>query len=116
MFWSADDFYPIDTVYFVTSTTLPLRFLYFDLQAKDCEKVKATARELLTTLKAQKLALDWRKKQQARADVRVTIEKHLDAGLPRAYTPDLFQQKTAAVFQHVYASYFGAGKSVYEAA
>ena len=26
------------------------------------------------------------------------------------------EQKTAAVFQHVYASYFGAGKSVYEAA
>ena len=87
-----------------------------EMSDADCEKVKATARELLTTLKAEKLALDWRKKQQARADVRVTIEKHLDAGLPCAYTPDLFQQKTAAVFQHVYASYFGAGKSVYEAA
>ena len=82
----------------------------------DCEKVKATARDLLSTLRAGEFALDWRKKQQARAAVRVTIEEHLDGGLPRAYTPDLFQQKTAAVFQHVYASYFGGGKSVYEAA
>lgn len=82
----------------------------------DRERVKATARELLTTLKAGKFALDWRKKQQACAAVRVAIEEHLDGGLPGAYTPDLFQQKTAAVFQHVYASYFGGGKSVYEAA
>ena len=87
-----------------------------EMSAADREKVKVTARELLDALKAGKLALDWRKKQQARADVRVTIEKHLDDGLPRVYTPDLFQQKTSAVFQHVYASYFGAGKSVYEAA
>ena len=87
-----------------------------EMSDADCEKVKATACELLATLKAGKLALDWRKKQQARAAVRVAIEENLDAGLPRAYTPDLFQQKTAAVFQHVYASYFGAGRSVYKAA
>lgn len=37
-----------------------------------------TARELLATLKAGKLVLDWRKRQQARAEVRVTIEKLLD--------------------------------------
>ncbi|MDE2924744.1 MAG: type I restriction endonuclease subunit R [Acidobacteriota bacterium] len=87
-----------------------------EMGAADREKVKVTARELLEALHAGKLALDWRKKQQARAAVRVTIEQRLDAGLPRAYTPDLFQQKAAAVFQHVYASYFGGGKSVYEAA
>ena len=60
--------------------------------------------------------LDWRKRQQARAEVRVTIEKLLDHGLPRAYTPELFEQKTAAVFQHVYDAYYGAGRSVYAAA
>ncbi|MHC1758134.1 MAG: type I restriction enzyme endonuclease domain-containing protein [Negativicutes bacterium] len=79
----------------------------------DREKVKATARELLTTLKTGKLVLDWRKRQQARAEVRVTIEKMLDKGLPRAYTPELFEQKTTAVFQHVYDAYYGAGRSVY---
>ncbi len=82
----------------------------------DREKVKIIARELLSTLKAGKLVLDWRKRQQARAEVRVTIEKVLDEGLPRVYTPELFEQKTTAIFQHVYDSYFGAGKSVYGAA
>jgi type I restriction enzyme R subunit len=87
-----------------------------ELSDADREKVKATARELLSTLKAGKLVLDWRKRQQARAEVRVTIEKLLDQGLPRVYTPKLFEQKTTAVFQHVYDAYYGAGRSVYAAA
>ncbi len=86
------------------------------LSATDRAKVKATARELLATLKAEKLVLDWRKRQQARAEVRVTIEKLLDQGLPGVYTPELFEQKTTAVFQHVYDAYYGAGRSVYAAA
>jgi type I restriction enzyme, R subunit len=35
----------------------------------------------------------------------LTIEDTLDAGLPRAYTPDLYQQKCSAVFEHVYENY-----------
>ncbi|MEW5736353.1 MAG: type I restriction endonuclease subunit R [Thermodesulfobacteriota bacterium] len=80
------------------------------------EKVKLTARELLATLKKSKLVLDWRKRQQARAEVKVTIEKVLDEGLPRAYTPELYEEKTSAVYQHVYDAYFGAGRSIYKAA
>jgi type I restriction enzyme R subunit len=87
-----------------------------EMSDADRDKVKATAQELLATLKAGKLVLDWRKRQQARAEVRVTIEKLLDQGLPRAYTPELFEQKTTAVFQHVYDAYSGAGRSVYAAA
>jgi type I restriction enzyme, S subunit len=34
VFWSDDDFYPIDTVYFVSSS-VPLRFLFYDLQTKN---------------------------------------------------------------------------------
>jgi len=82
----------------------------------DRNKVKATARGLLATLKESKLVLDWRKRQQARAEVRVTIEKMLDEGLPRIYTPELFQQKSTALFQHIYDAYYGAGRSVYVAA
>jgi type I restriction enzyme R subunit len=87
-----------------------------DMSKADRDKVKATARELLATLKAGKLVLDWRKRQQARAEVRVTIEKLLDRGLPKVYTPELFEQKTTAVFQHVYDAYYGAGRSVYAVA
>jgi type I restriction enzyme R subunit len=75
--------------------------------------VKSTAKELLSALKAGKLVLDWRKRQQARAEVWVTIQKFLDKGLPSIYTPELFEQKTAAIFQHVYDAYYGAERSVY---
>ena len=87
-----------------------------EMSESDRDKVKATARELLETLKTSKLVLDWRKRQQTRADVLVTIEKVLDQGLPRAYTPELFGNKTAAVFQHIYEDYYGAGRSVYTVA
>ena len=87
-----------------------------ELSEADRKKVKATARELLDTLKAGKLVLDWRKRQQARAEVWVTIEKTLDQGLPSVYSPQIFEQKTNAVYQHIYDAYFGAEGSVYASA
>jgi len=84
-----------------------------ELTKKERSQVKSTARELLETLKHEKLVLDWRKRQQARAQVRVTIETILDQCLPPAYTPELYQMKADAVFHHVYDSYYGAGRGVY---
>ena len=84
-----------------------------DLTPKDRKQVKKVARELLEALKKGKLVLDWRKRQQARAQVKVTIEKVLDAGLPPTYSPELFHRKTEAVFQHVYEKYWGAEQSLY---
>ena len=86
-----------------------------ELTKKDKKQVKKVAHELLETLKKEKLVLDWRKRQQARAEVRVTIEKILDKGLPNIFTPELFQEKAAAIFQHVFDAYYGKGKSVYAA-
>jgi type I restriction enzyme R subunit len=85
------------------------------LTTKDRNKVKKVARDLLATLKREKLVLDWRKHQQARAQVRVAIETVLDKELPDTYTPDLFHQKTEAIFQHIYESYWGDGHGVYAA-
>jgi type I restriction enzyme R subunit len=76
------------------------------------EEVKKVARELLDTLKAERLVLDWRKRQQTRAGVQLTIEQVLDK-LPSVYTPDLYQSKCSAVYQHVFDSYYGSGKSIY---
>jgi type I restriction enzyme, R subunit len=45
----------------------------------------------------------------------VTIETILDQGLPDIYTPELFEKKSAAVYQHVFDSYYGDGKGVYAA-
>jgi type I restriction enzyme R subunit len=86
--------------------------LEFLLWPEGVQQAESIARESLDTLKRQKLVLDWRKKLQARADVRLSIEKILE-GLPKAYAPDLYQQKCDAVYQHIFDSYFGPGQSIY---
>jgi type I restriction enzyme R subunit len=79
-----------------------------DITAREEKQVKKVAKDMLQTLKAQTLVLDWRKRQQSRAAVRVCIEEWLDK-LPRAYTPELFRAKCEAVYQHVYDHYAAAG-------
>ena len=76
------------------------------------KQVKAVARELLATLKEKKLVIDWRKKQQARAGVKLTIREFL-AKLPPAFGAGVRTEKLESAFQHVYDSYYGDGKSVY---
>jgi len=83
-----------------------------DLSAREKREVKRIAHELLDTLKAHKLVLDWRKRQQSRAAVQLAIQD-LVWRLPRCYTDTLCEQKSTAVYQHVYDSYYGAGQSVY---
>ena len=86
-----------------------------DLPPKDKKEVKLIARKLLQTLKQAKLVLDWRKKLRTRADVFATVKTVLD-DLPRIYTPELYQEKCDSVYRHVFDSYQGEGKSVYESA
>ena len=47
------------------------------------------------------------------ARVRLAIEDSLEEGLPRTYTPQLYQSKVSAVFEHVFESYQDEGVSVY---
>jgi type I restriction enzyme R subunit len=75
-------------------------------------EVKKVATQLLATLKQGKLVLDWKKHQSTRAGVRFTIETILDE-LPRIYTPELYEQKCETVYQHIFDSYQGQGKSLY---
>ena len=75
--------------------------------------MKDVSRTLLETLKREKLVLDWRKKQQSRADVRLTIQKILDELLPECYSKELYEQKCEAVYQHIYDSYYSDDSSVY---
>ena len=87
-----------------------------ELTEKDKQQVKMAARQLLETLKNEKLVLDWRKKQQARAEVLYTIEKVLDDDLPRSFSTDLYRKKCELVYQHIYDNYYGDGRSVYDVA
>ena len=74
--------------------------------------MKKVARELLDKLKAL-LVLNWRQKAASRAQLKLAIEDALDLGLPRAYTPELYQQKCSTIFEHVYESYPEREKSIY---
>jgi hypothetical protein len=65
---------------------------------------------LLDELK-EALVLDWRKRQQTRAAVRLGIEEVLEGLLP-CYTRELYQAKCDAIYQHVFESYYGEGRSV----
>ena len=85
------------------------------LSAEERAEVKKVARDLLARLKAL-LVLNWRHKSTARSQLKLAIEDVLDAGLPRAYTPELYQQKCAAVFEHVYVSYPESESSGYRSA
>ena len=75
--------------------------------------MKQVARDLLNTLKRERLALDWRKRQQGRAGVRVAIRDGLDGLPPSAYGDAALRAKSAALYQHVYEAYSSAGRSVY---
>ncbi|MCX6927160.1 MAG: DUF3387 domain-containing protein, partial [Verrucomicrobia bacterium] len=78
-----------------------------DITAKEEREVKKVAKDMLQTLKGEKLVLDWRKRQQSRAIVGLCIEEFLDK-LPQAYSLELRGAKSQAVYQHVYNSYAGA--------
>jgi len=79
-------------------------------------KVKKVVRGLLAKLKSELLVLDWNKRQATRAAVQLGIETELDAGLPEVYDRAIYDRKASAVFEHIFASYRGAGHSVYAAA
>ena len=63
-----------------------------ELTEKELAEVKIVAHDLLETLKQEKLVIDWRKKQQSRASVKVTIEKTLDH-LPDVFSIDMYRER-----------------------
>lgn len=87
-----------------------------ELAEKEKAQVKKVCKELLETLKAEKLVLDWRKKDRARSDVRRTLEIVFDRGLPESYDEDIYNEKCEMAFHHIFTNYYGAGESVYSEA
>ncbi|MFH0819787.1 MAG: type I restriction endonuclease subunit R [bacterium] len=92
----------------------------FDLLAKEnlnpdeVEKVKKVALELLAKLKAEKFVLDWKRKEETRADVKITIRDMLYDNLPEpAYSEQDCEDRTQKVYFHVYDNYVDAKINVY---
>ena len=74
-------------------------------------EVKKVCRELLATLKREKLVLDWREKQQAKAGVMQALKMALHpTSLPAAYTKDIRVEKMVRAYAHVYDHYTGASR------
>jgi type I restriction enzyme R subunit len=75
-------------------------------------EVKAVARKLMEHI-TERLVLDWRKKAQTREAARVLVKDILEE-LPDAYDPETWQRKSDVVFNHIFASYYDDGHSVYD--
>lgn len=83
-----------------------------ELSTAERDEVKKVAKDLLSRLK-QLLVLNWRQKSAARSTLKLAIEDTLDSGLPRVYTPEIYNQKCLALFEHVYESYPERNTGVY---
>jgi type I restriction enzyme R subunit len=83
-----------------------------DLNEEEKEEVKQIARQLLEKLKEKHLVLDWRKRQQSRAAVRVLITDMVWQ-LPGVYSEEMCEQKSTELYQHVYDNYRGAEENIY---
>ena len=69
-------------------------------------QVKKIAGALLSKLKREKLILDWRMKETAKADVRQTI-RELDQ-LPEVYGKELWDEKVERTYQFVFENFGSA--------
>ena len=73
-----------------------------DLSDKEKKEVKAVSRILYDKLVEGILTLDWRKKQEKKAEVQVAIKTILNDGLPEVYDKRIFDNKRSAIYDYVY--------------
>ena len=71
------------------------------LSKAEIKQVKSVSREIYNRFNAEKIAFEWRKKQQGRATMRVEIEKMLDQ-LPESYEKQIYKEKCSSLYEHVY--------------
>lgn len=77
-----------------------------NLNEKEVDQVKKTARTLLDKLQQEKLVLDWREKESTRAGVKSTIYNIVYSYLPEpTYTENDCEQKGLEVYNFVYERY-----------
>lgn len=77
-----------------------------ELTEKERDQVKRASKELLQKLKAQKLVLDWWKRQETRSEVKRFITDLLDSRLPEEpFDRRIFEDKCARAYEHVCTQY-----------
>jgi len=85
-----------------------------NLNPTETDQIKKVSKELLAKLKAEKLVLDWKKRQETQADVKVTIHKMLYDELPElTYSEEDCEDRTQKVYFHIYDNYTDEKVNVY---
>ncbi len=84
-----------------------------ELSTEEQAEVKKVARHILERVK-NLLVIDWRKTRRARATVEDAIKSLLDDELPRAYSKDAYEEKCAAIFEHLYERYPERTRTVHQ--
>lgn len=88
-----------------------------NLSKKDITRIKKVAKDLLATLKAEKLKIDsWQEKEATRDAVKIEIMNFLwneDTGLPTSYSVEEIEQKAEAVYFHIFQVYTDAQPTIY---
>lgn len=79
------------------------------------KRLRSTCSETMKRFELGRV-LNWQQMLAARAKLKLVIEDAFDSGLPRAYTPELYQQKCEAVFAHIEQAYPERDRSVYSLA
>ena len=76
------------------------------LTEKERAQVKLASQELLKKLKAQKLVLDWWKRQETRSEVKRFISDMLNSKLPETpFDRRIFETKCTRTYEHVFTQY-----------
>ncbi len=83
------------------------------LTDEEREQVRGVAKRLLEHIH-KRLVLDWRRKAETVADVRVVIRDTLDELPEDPYPRPIYDAKVQAVFDHVSAAYGNDGTSAYD--
>ena len=72
------------------------------LTDKEKKAVKAVSRTLYDKLTEGVLTLDWRKKQEKKAEIKVKIKTILNDGLPDVYDKRIFDDKRSSLYDYVF--------------
>ena len=85
-----------------------------NLNPNEIEQVKKVTHELLEKLKMEKFVLDWKRKEETRADVKITIRDILYDNLPEpSYSEQDCEDRTQKVYFHIYDNYMDTKINVY---
>ena len=86
-----------------------------NLNKDDIKAVKEVAIQTLKKLKEEKLKIErWRESQQITAQIKIIIRDCLVHLPEKSYPDNEIEINTMKVYQHIFSSYFGGNKSIYQ--